>query len=121
MRYRGLFPDHFLVVEADSEAHAEARMAELLAAALRAKTVTPIVWTTEDTDELSEAPKLTATAVHELKAAEQRAGYAKHEAARMLKHYFRMVARGAGIQWDNDNEREIDVIVDHLIDAARRA
>lgn len=43
-KWRGLFPDHFYNVEADTEAQAEAKMLELLAADLRSKEVTPIVW-----------------------------------------------------------------------------
>jgi hypothetical protein len=44
MKYKGLFPDKFYEVDADSEAQAEAKMLELLAADLRSKEVTPIVW-----------------------------------------------------------------------------
>lgn len=44
MKWRGLLPDQFYDVEADTEAEAEAKMLELLAADLRNKAVTPIVW-----------------------------------------------------------------------------
>jgi len=43
-RWRGLFPDNFYEVEAESEAQAEALMIEKLAADLRSKEVIPIVW-----------------------------------------------------------------------------
>lgn len=43
-RWRGMFPDNFYEVEAESEAQAEAIMMERLAADLRSKEVVPIVW-----------------------------------------------------------------------------
>ena len=41
-------------------------------------------------------------------------GRAKH----LLKYYLRMVARSSGVQWDSDNDAEVEEIVDCLIGAA---
>lgn len=39
-------------------------------------------------------------------------------ATHLLKHYFRLVAERAGVQWDGDNDVEIEAIVDGIITAA---
>lgn len=41
------------------------------------------------------------------------------EAKRYLKHYFRLIAGNAGINWDSDNDAEIEATVDLIIDASR--
>ena len=40
-------------------------------------------------------------------------------AERTLGHYFRLVARSAGVQWDSDNDAEVANIVDALLQEAR--
>jgi hypothetical protein len=40
-------------------------------------------------------------------------------AADFLIHYFRMIAKRAGIEWDSDYSAEIRNAVDRLMDAAR--
>ena len=39
-------------------------------------------------------------------------------ATHLLKHYFRLVAERAGVQWDSDNDTEVEAIVDGIITAA---
>lgn len=40
----------------------------------------------------------------------------KNEAIRLLKYYFRLIARRAGINWDSDNDAEIETALDHIFD-----
>lgn len=42
----------------------------------------------------------------------------KQRAKRLLKHYMQMAVRASGLQWDSDNDAEVDEIVDCLISAA---
>lgn len=42
----------------------------------------------------------------------------KHEAVKLATYYFRLIAREAGINWDSDNNAEIEALVDFIIDAA---
>ena len=39
------------------------------------------------------------------------------QAAHLLKYYLRMVARNAGVNWDSDNEAEVDAIVEVTTEA----
>lgn len=39
-------------------------------------------------------------------------------ATHLLRHYFRLVAERAGVQWDSDNDAEVGAIVDGIITAA---
>lgn len=41
-------------------------------------------------------------------------------ATHLLKHYFRLVAERAGVQWDSDNDTEVEAIVDGILTAARQ-
>ena len=41
-------------------------------------------------------------------------------ATHLLKHYFRLVAERAGVQWGSDNDTEVGAIVDGIITAAVR-
>lgn len=43
----------------------------------------------------------------------------KNTATHLLQHYFSLVAQRAGVQWDSDNEAEVELIVDGLLGAAR--
>lgn len=43
---------------------------------------------------------------------------AKHEAKKLLRYYFRLIAEGAGINWTSDNDAEIDAIVEFLLTAS---
>lgn len=40
-------------------------------------------------------------------------------AKRYLTHYFRLLAKASGIQWDSDNEAEVECIVDFIIDTTK--
>jgi hypothetical protein len=42
----------------------------------------------------------------------------QERAARLLKHYFRLIAQKSGIKWDSDNDSEIEQIVEAILDAA---
>lgn len=42
------------------------------------------------------------------------------QAAHLLKFYLRMVARSAGVNWDSDNDAEVDAIVECILNAARK-
>lgn len=44
MNWRGLFPDHFVEVEADTEEEAERKMIELLKQQIEAGDFKPIAW-----------------------------------------------------------------------------
>ena len=39
-------------------------------------------------------------------------------AVRLIVHYFRLLAEGAGVPWDSDNDSEVISIVDCIIEAA---
>ena len=43
----------------------------------------------------------------------------REEAKRMLKFYLRMIAENTGINWDSDNDAEIEKAVDLIIDASK--
>ena len=43
----------------------------------------------------------------------------EQRAKSLLRHYFSMIARRAGVNWDSDCDAEVTDIVDHLIAAAR--
>lgn len=43
----------------------------------------------------------------------------REESKRYLKHYFRLLAEKAGVNWDSDNDAEIESAVDLIIDAAK--
>lgn len=43
----------------------------------------------------------------------------EQRAKSLLQHYFSMIARQAGVNWDSDCDAEVADIVDHLIAAAR--
>lgn len=45
--------------------------------------------------------------------------YKREEAKRTLKFYFRLLAEKSGINWDSDNDAEIEAAVDLIIDAAK--
>lgn len=47
MNWRGLFPDHFVEVEADTEEAAERKMIELLKQQIEAGEFKPIAWQDE--------------------------------------------------------------------------
>lgn len=42
------------------------------------------------------------------------------QAAHLLKYYLRMIAVKAGVNWDSDNDAEVDAIVEGLLNAARQ-
>ena len=44
----------------------------------------------------------------------------KGTATSLLQHYFRLVAERAGVQWDSDNDAEVEAIVEALLTAARQ-
>ena len=44
-------------------------------------------------------------------------GQSKHNAKRLLCHYFRTMWEKSGLAWDGDNEVEVSGIVDDIIDA----
>lgn len=37
----------------------------------------------------------------------------------MFRYYFRLIAKQSGINWDSDNEAEIDCAIDLLIEAVK--
>lgn len=43
----------------------------------------------------------------------------REEAKRMFRYYFRLIAKQSGINWDSDNEAEIDYAIDLLIEASK--
>ena len=43
----------------------------------------------------------------------------REEVKRMFRYYFRMIAKNSGINWDSDNEAEIDCAIDLIIDACK--
>lgn len=43
----------------------------------------------------------------------------REEAKRYLVYYFRLIAERAGLNWDSDNDAEIEVAVDLIIDASK--
>lgn len=45
--------------------------------------------------------------------------YKREEAKRTLKFYFRLLAEKSGMNWDSDNDAEIEASVDLIIDAAK--
>lgn len=46
----------------------------------------------------------------------------KKEAAKMrIRYYFRLIAKESGINWDWDNDAEVESIVDLIIEAAVEA
>lgn len=42
------------------------------------------------------------------------------QAAHLLKYYLRMIAVKAGVNWDSDNDAEVDAIVECILNAARQ-
>ena len=42
------------------------------------------------------------------------------QAAHLLSYYLRMIARQAGVNWDSDNDAEVDAIVECILNAARQ-
>jgi len=42
------------------------------------------------------------------------------QAAHLLKFYLRMIASRAGVNWDSDNDAEVDAIVEGILNAARQ-
>jgi hypothetical protein len=43
---------------------------------------------------------------------------AQRRAAELAQHYFRLIAQRAGVNWDGDNDTEIDLMIGHIVDAA---
>lgn len=43
----------------------------------------------------------------------------REEAKRMITYYFRLIAKNAGVNWDSDNDAEIEAAVDLIIDASK--
>lgn len=43
----------------------------------------------------------------------------REEAKRMMKYYFGLIAKRAGVTWDSDNDVEIEAIIDLIIDASK--
>lgn len=41
-----------------------------------------------------------------------------NQAKSLLAHYMRLIARQAGVNWDYDNDTEIEIVVDLIIEAA---
>ena len=42
----------------------------------------------------------------------------KHESKKLMKHYFKLIATNAGLDWTSDNDAEIDALVEYLITAS---
>jgi len=42
------------------------------------------------------------------------------QAAHLLKYYLRLIACRAGVNWDSDNDAEVDAIVECILNAARQ-
>jgi hypothetical protein len=42
-------------------------------------------------------------------------GHKSNQAKRTLQHYFRMIAKNAGVHWDSDNDAEVEEIIDNLM------
>jgi hypothetical protein len=40
----------------------------------------------------------------------------RQEAARLLKYYFRLLAKKSGLNWDNDNDMEVEQIIECIFD-----
>ena len=45
---------------------------------------------------------------------------AREDAIHLAQFYFRLIAQRAGVNWDSDNDAEIELLVCHIIDAAQR-
>jgi hypothetical protein len=45
---------------------------------------------------------------------------AREDAVHLAQFYFRLIAQRAGMNWDSDNDAEIELLVCHIIDAAQR-
>lgn len=45
--------------------------------------------------------------------------YKREEAKRYFLYYFRLLAEKSGMNWDSDNDAEIEAAVDLIIDAAK--
>lgn len=45
--------------------------------------------------------------------------YKREEAKRYFLYYFRLIAEKSGMNWDSDNDAEIETAVDLIIDAAK--
>jgi len=42
----------------------------------------------------------------------------KREALKLMQYYFRLIAKKAGVNWNRDNDAEIEAMLDYIIDAA---
>lgn len=42
------------------------------------------------------------------------------QAAHLLKHYLRLIACRAGVNWNSDNDAEVDAIIEGILNAARQ-
>jgi len=42
----------------------------------------------------------------------------KRKALKLMQYYFRLIAKEAGVNWDRDNDAEIEAMLDYIIDAA---
>ena len=45
------------------------------------------------------------------------AEYNSDKAKELLRHYFRVIARDAGVNWDSDNDAEVGGVVDYIMRA----
>lgn len=42
------------------------------------------------------------------------------QAAHLFKHYLRLIACRAGVNWDSDNDAEVDSVIECILNAARQ-